>query len=116
MARLSLVLAPGTNLAVPDLVHHRLRAPVEDGAALIDPPASEARRLIAENRAKAATWDGLSGVPFSTWREQAKADLVAYCEALAQFHPGFFGQGRAATWQKPTTERPFILSGHQPTL
>src|SRR5262245_49781038 len=101
---------------MPAPTSRRLRAPQEDGAALIDPPISQAPAMIESNRAKAATWDQQSGVPFSNWRAKARENLTGYCKGQARSAlplqnplPPTKPQSRLAT-------RPFILSGHQPTL
>lgn len=84
------------------LRYRRLRAPLEDGAALLDPPPAEAARLAAANQALAETWDAPSGVPLCAWRETARRALLGTV-AGEEF--------RKAAWR-----RPIVLSGHQPTL
>jgi hypothetical protein len=88
-----------------NLAYRRLRAPQEDGAALVDPPLSESARLVSANRALAATWDRDSGLPFSKWRDLARRQLLF--ESSARPNP------RA---EETAEQRPLILSGHQPTL
>ncbi|HUE69472.1 MAG TPA: hypothetical protein VMP01_01175 [Pirellulaceae bacterium] len=71
----------------------RIRAPKEDGAALIDPPLSEAVKLVEANRKLAQTWDRASGLPLRSWRQSARGALGVEEDS-----------------------RPLIFSGHQPTL
>jgi hypothetical protein len=97
------------------LTHRRLRAPSEDGAALIDPPANHADKLIAKNRASAQQWDQQAGVPFSQWRSIARADLVEICNAHARANSELFGRLEPQL-RTATINQPFVLSGHQPTL
>ena len=87
------------------LRYRRLRAPQEDGAALIDPPVAEAVKLVAANRHLAETWDHASGLPFAKWRETARERLLAAADSKSS------EEEVAATLTKP-----FIMAGHQPSL
>src|SRR5205085_11973039 len=51
------------------------------------------------------------GVPFSKWRSSARGDLVAICDSQARANVQEFAHHSPAT-----VDRPFVLSGHQPTL
>src|SRR5205814_617544 len=88
----------------------------DDGAALIDPPLSQAAAMIESNRARAATWDQLSGAPFSQWRAKAHENLVTYCKGQARSALPLMNPQPAAKPKSRMATRPFILSGHQPTL
>jgi hypothetical protein len=79
------------------LAHRRLRAPQEDGAALIDPPLAQVVALIAANRAKLAEFDRRAGFP-TGYRATARFEL--------------YGQ---KAWT-PQPDEPVIMAGHQPTL
>src|SRR6185312_2686619 len=84
-------------------IHRRLRAPQEDGAALIEPPLAEAVALIQRNRTVADNFRRSSG-----------------------FGETFFHKARAAVLDPPRlfteraknldTNRPIIATGHQPEL
>ena len=80
------------------LRYRRLRAPTEDQTALIEPSLSEAKTLVAANRAKALEWDRLSGGPFSICRREGRFEFLLFL------------------WLDSQEDRPLILSGHQPTL
>ena len=99
-----------------NLAYRRLRAPTEDGAALIDPPLAEVKALVDKNRAVSESWDRLSGVPFSTWRKQARRTVAKLCKgetSAAALPP----DGPPAPRSKSGVANPaLILSGHQPTL
>jgi hypothetical protein len=82
----------------------RYRAPVEDGAALIDPPLSQVPTLIASNRAKLKKFDESAVLP-AGFRASARRSLVT---AAVQAE-----QGNSAAF---STDRPMILAGHQPEL
>ena len=91
------------------LRYRRLRAPQDDGAALIDPPVAEAVKLVAANRHLAETWDSASGLLLTQWRRWARMSLL-------------FARPSQGHWQTADEERerlarsPLIFSGHQPTL
>ena len=90
------------------LRYRRLRAPQQDGAALIDPPVAEAVKLVETNRKLAATWDRASGLPFSRWRATARERLLRNVGLIER-----------DTSKQDATEllgRPFVLAGHQPSL
>jgi hypothetical protein len=80
------------------LRYRRLRAPLEDQAALIEPPLAEIPLLVVRNQKLAKDWDRLSGVSFSTLQKGERSGLVG--------EPA----GRS------TLGQPIIASGHQPTL
>ncbi|MEX2027589.1 MAG: hypothetical protein WEH44_09810, partial [Pirellulaceae bacterium] len=90
------------------LRYRRIRAPKENGAALIDPPVSEAVKLVEANRKLAETWDRASGLPFAKWRTTARERLLRNAELI----------NRDSSEQDATAllHRPFILAGHQPSL
>jgi hypothetical protein len=98
------------------LVHRRLRAPQDDGAALIDPPLAQVPKLLAANLAKAVTWDASSGAPFSKWREAERRYLVSVCKGQARSVRDLSARSPSVKPHTPLAKRPFILSGHQPTL
>lgn len=91
------------------LRYRRIRAPKEDGAALIDPPVSEAVKLVAANRRLAETWDRTSGLPFSRWRNEARGSLL-FATTLGGERPW------VAKTELEKLPRPFVLTGHQPSL
>src|SRR5262245_24255122 len=97
------------------LVHRRLRAPLEDGAAVIDPPVDQCAELIAHNQDLARQYDDISGVPFSKWRRAAQQDLAEICRAQTRADWPL-GIPQPSKLQPPTVDQPFILSGHQPEL
>src|SRR3954464_13580071 len=80
------------------LHYRRLRAPAQDQTALIDPPLAEIPALVARNQAAAKTWARLSGYPLTLLREQARSG------------------GLLRHWGEDIPARPFIATGHQPTL
>ena len=90
------------------LRYRRIPAPREDGAALIDPPVSEAARLVEANRKLAETWDHASGLPFANWRAAARERLLRNVELIDRDTSESAATG--------LLRRPFILAGHQPSL
>ena len=58
------------------LRYRRLRAPTEDQTALINPPLAEIPALVFSNQELAKDWDRCSGVPFSKWQSDARADFT----------------------------------------
>jgi hypothetical protein len=89
-----------------DLLHRRLRAPQEDGAALIDPPLAESARLVAQNRALLERFDDKSGYRM---RKLARSLIVlsAAANSVATYTDAEFDS---------EVRRPFVLTGHQPEL
>src|SRR5205814_5898714 len=86
------------------LQRRRLRAPEDDGAALIDPPLSEVSKLIEHNRRIALQFDRLGVLPPSHDRKLARlALLMTAC-------------GQLGREQKNAVQQPVILTGHQPEL
>ncbi len=85
------------------LAPRRLRAPQEDGAALIDPPLDQAPALIEHNRAIATRFQAASGFT-SAFRDQARAGLL---------DPPRIGVEPVA---KRDTNRSIVATGHQPEL
>jgi hypothetical protein len=90
------------------LRYRRLRAPREDGAALIDPPVAAAAALVGANLKLATTWDRASGLPFSNWRAAARERLLRNVELI--------GHDASEQDVADLLRRPFILAGHQPSL
>lgn len=86
------------------LRHRRLRAPQEDGAALIDPPLADATSLITRNRAAGEQFDRLGIFP-SDFR------TIARIHALAQA-----AVRDGVKRSKSDLSRPLVMSGHQPEL
>ena len=86
-----------------NLGHRRLRAPQENGTALIDPPLSQVAALVAGNRAAAVNRDQQLGVPQGFCRDARHA-----------------AQGRLASDEHAraddNADLPIIMSGHQPSL
>lgn len=80
------------------LFHRRVRAPADDGAALVDPPLADIPNVIQRNRELAAEFDRRAGFP-SGFRSAARRWLVA-----------------REVDQGKTAHAPLILSGHQPEL
>jgi hypothetical protein len=76
----------------------RLRAPTEDGAALIDPPLTETPAVMRRNRELAMEFDRRAGFA-AGYRAAARQQLVSQV--------GLSASGADA---------PLILSGHQPEL
>jgi hypothetical protein len=83
--------------------HRRLRAPTEDGAALIDPPLDQAPGLIEANCAVADQFVRGSGFS-SAFRDQARSALVDPPRILVQ------------SVTKLDPKRTIIATGHQPEL
>lgn len=94
-----------------DLKYRRLRAPADDGAALVDPPLESAARLIEQNRALSADWRyDCQGRRLESMVFGARAELHAEARA-------FTGAYRNTQFAPPLTPvTPFILAGHQPEL
>jgi hypothetical protein len=86
------------------LIHRRLRAPDEDGAALIDPPLSEVSKLIDHNRRIGAQFDRLGVLPADYNRKLARQALLTTSAVLSKRE------------SRDAAERPLILTGHQPEL
>jgi hypothetical protein len=88
----------------------RLRAPTDDGAALIDPPPVDHNRTIAANRQAYHHHYDLQGCSLLGHATFAREEL--YCLAR-----GYTAEYRSVpSFSKNVGERPFILSGHQPEL
>src|SRR5205809_55902 len=86
------------------LTRRRLRAPQDDGAALIDPPLSEAAKLIDHNRSIAAQFDRLGVLP-ADHRMLARLALTTSA-----------GDPSGDRLSNEAAQRPLILAGHQPEL
>src|SRR5262245_43704295 len=84
------------------LVHRLLRAPQEDGAALIDPALKHAAAIIQHNRSLGAQFDRVAWFP-SDYRKMARLSAAAAARVIPDDHKRFL-------------DAPFILSGHQPEL
>jgi hypothetical protein len=91
------------------LRYRRIRAPREDGAALIDPPVAEAFKLVEANRKLAETWEGVSGARFSKWRTDARMLLLTQIA-------GRDDRNWTVEELRSMLARPWVLSGHQPSL
>src|SRR4051812_20377893 len=90
------------------LVHRRLRAPQDDSAALIDPPIAEVQTIIERNRHISEQFARQPELP-SNFRTLARAILVLNA-ALRR------GVNLSNEQVKAETNRPIILTGHQPEL
>jgi hypothetical protein len=89
---------------MPSLHRRRIHAPQEDGAALLEPPLSEAARLIESNRQISNQFDRLGVLPADRDRKLARLALLTTAGGLS---------GREL---KDAAHQPLILSGHQPEL
>jgi hypothetical protein len=94
-----------------DLTYRRLRAPTEDGAALIDPPLAEIPATILRNQSLPAAWEqSNNAASILALRQAARTQL--FSEALA-----YTSRYRDATFVPAiNSSTPFILAGHQPEL
>jgi hypothetical protein len=88
-----------------DLVHRRLRAPQEDGAALIDSPLQEIEKSLESNKARVAG-------------ESPLAELVAAARSSVMRRALQFTSQYRSVSATPTvkTGTPFLFAGHQPEL
>src|SRR6476659_4896603 len=84
------------------LIHRRLRAPLEDGAVLINPRPSEITALIKRNQAIGAQFDRLGEFP-AEYRKSSRLQAALAARVIPNDH-------------KLWLDAPFILSGHQPDL
>src|SRR5262245_16872924 len=93
------------------LAYRRLRAPTEDGTALIDPPLSEFDELIARNRQQASTRKfSILGVPLPTLATAARAEFLNAAIDYTR-------QERDTSWvPEGAPQSPLLLGGHQPEL
>jgi hypothetical protein len=82
----------------------RLRAPQEDGAALIDPPLSQVAALVQANRARLVEFDRRAGFP-PGFRKSARADALKRAGLEAD-----------DDLVSDLAQSPIILTGHQPEL
>jgi hypothetical protein len=89
-----------------------LRAPTEDGAALIDPPLAEAPKLIEHNRRVLAEFDRVSGLP-ADFRTTARRGLVLSTKYSVL---GTRGANLAGSHAAIDLGPPIVVSGHQPEL
>jgi hypothetical protein len=85
------------------LAHRRLRAPIEDGTALIDPPIGPMAELMESNREITKQFQRASGFP-PTLAESARKLLLD--------PPRIFVDPA----DNIDTRRPIVLTGHQPEL
>lgn len=83
------------------LVHRRLRAPLESGQALIEPPLSSLPQLLAENRERADQ-------SLEELRRSARAELI---QAAIAYTNTYRDVG-----VPQEIDAPLIMSGHQPEL
>jgi hypothetical protein len=91
------------------IAYRRLRAPQNDGEALIDPPLADAVRVIHQNAALLAGYDfDLAGKSHRALAERARQELLI---VAAKHTSRYRGIDRAAS---PAS--PLLLSGHQPQL
>src|SRR5262245_54662925 len=89
----------------------RLRAPEEDGAALIDPPLDQFADLVRSNKQLVADWQSaILEQPVPSFIRSARAEFLP--AAIA-----YTGQERDTSWLSGVPEHaPLVLSGHQPEL
>jgi hypothetical protein len=97
-------LRPVAPLAMAELVHRRLRAPEQDGAALIDPPLNRATELVARNQILAAKFDSQVGFPTNLRLNARRAAVDLPGHENGQSHV----QSDALS--------PVVMAGHQPEL
>ena len=96
---------------MPDLVHRRLRAPQEDGAALIDPPLATFRGMVERNRSMARNSSAtVYDKSLEEFKRAARADFLSQAISFTSEYRNVSGL--------PTTmhDAPFIVAGHQPEL
>jgi len=95
---------------MPYLAPHRLRAPQDDGAALVDPPLVDHNRIIAANRQAHHHHYDLQGCSLLGHATFAREEL--YCLAR-----GYTAEYRSVPpFSENVSARPLILAGHQPEL
>jgi hypothetical protein len=87
---------------MPNSIHRRLRAPTEDGAALIDPPLRDVPGLVERNRQIATQFDSGSGLP-------SGARMLAR-QAINQARLNFIEH--SVNKVAPS----IVMTGHQPEL
>ncbi len=92
------------------LEYRRLRAPAEDGAALVDPPLDEVSDLLRANRTRRDGYDyDLQGRSLADVIQEARSLLMADARRWTSQYRGV--DSRPAD---PST--PIFLAGHQPQL
>jgi hypothetical protein len=94
-----------------DLVYRRLRAPSEDGNALVEPPLEHAAELVCANHTRAGNRRyELHGLALRELASQARGNLIAWSMAHT-------GEYRDISFVPSVTARtPLLLAGHQPEL
>ena len=91
------------------LEHRRLRAPHADGQRLVEPPLESAAEMVASNtRLRVATDYDLGGRSWNELASAARSQLLDSARSYLRFP--------AETRRSDQTERPLLLSGHQPEL
>jgi hypothetical protein len=89
----------------------RLRAPQDDGAALIDPPLDQFAALVRSNRQLAANWQSaILDQPLLGFLQSARTEFL-------QAAVTYTGQERDTSWLPRAMEHaPLVIAGHQPEL
>jgi len=102
--------------AEPDAIRYRrIRAPREDGQALIDPPFGVALQQLHSWQADSASAPlehlEACGKSFAELSHEARAELV---QLATEYTSQYRDVDRSAT--SAASSRPIVLAGHQPTL
>jgi hypothetical protein len=96
---------------MPDLVHRRLRAPQEDGAALIDPPLAEHPGLVERNRSLATnSQDFADGRLLVNLKRDARDDFVSQAISFTSEYRD------VSNLLSAMHDASLIVAGHQPEL
>ena len=92
----------------PAIAYRRLRAPAENGAALIVPPLEQVPSLLGENQALRRGYDAsIAGMPLRQLTRQARSELL---DAAWRYTSAY----RNA--EVPDESAPVLMAGHQPQL
>jgi hypothetical protein len=97
-----------------NLAPRRYRAPQEDGAALIDPGLDQVADLLADNRRTLARGAcEIEGLRLPELAAIARQELVVLAE---RYTTTYLGASPLAQPVETLSQRPLIISGHQPEL
>src|SRR5262245_17587431 len=95
---------------MPDLVHRRLRAPQDDGAALVDPPLDQLPNVVKRNEESSRRHSGdILGLSLDRLRLEARRELFEQAVQFTEAH-------RDIGFVNPPPSGPMIIAGHQPEL
>ncbi len=95
-------------VAEPNIARRRLKAPREDGEVLLEPSGNELAALIDANIQIFQDVDyDVQGRPFTTLRQQARAEVVA---AASEYSSSYLDPSRGTDYPR------LLVAGHQPGL